>query len=245
MKVFSNFVRNKFVTFNERDRPWMTSNIKDKINYCNKIYREYLKKRKQQVDYMKLQNTIKELLELISNRMDDYDLHLANKLIDPTTSSKTYWSILNIFCNGRKLSIMPPLLINDKLETDFKKKAHHFNAFFASKCTPLINYKVLPASVDHISTARLSSINFNIVDILKIIKSLNVNKAHGHNDISIRMIKLCGQSIVKPLSTIFKNCIDNGIFMIFGKNPILFLFIKKVTNRSLIIIDLFLFYRLW
>ena len=26
------------------------------------------------------------------------------------------------------------------------------------------------------------------------------------------MIKLCGQSIVKPLSIIFKNCIDNGIF---------------------------------
>ena len=205
MKVFSNFVRNKFVTFNERDRPWMTSNIKDKINYCNKIYREYLKKRKQQVDYVKLQNTIKELLELISNRMDDYNLHLANKLIDPTTSSKTYWSILNIFCNGRKLSIMPPLLINDKLETDFKKKAHHFNAFFASKCTPLINYKVLPASVDHISTARFSSINFNIVDILKIIKSLNVNKAHGHNDISIKIIKPCGQSIVKPLSIIFNN----------------------------------------
>ena len=34
----------------------MTSNIKDKINYHNNIYREYMKKGKQQVDYMKLQN---------------------------------------------------------------------------------------------------------------------------------------------------------------------------------------------
>ena len=63
-----------------------------------------------------------------------------------------------------------------------------------------INYSVLPDSVDYISAAKLCSINFNNVDILKTIKSLNVNKAHGHNDISIRMIKLCGQSIVKPLS---------------------------------------------
>ena len=47
---------------------------------------------------------------------------------------------------------------------------------------------------------------------MKIIKSLNVNKAHGHDDVSIGMIKLCGQSIVKPLLIIFKNCIDNGIF---------------------------------
>ena len=53
-----------------------------------------MKKGKQQVDHMKLQNTIKELSELISTRKNDYNLHLANKLIDSTTSSKTYWSIL-------------------------------------------------------------------------------------------------------------------------------------------------------
>ena len=39
---------------------------------------------------------------------------------------------------------------------------------------PLINNNVLPDSVDYISTAKLSSINFNNVNILKIIKSLNV-----------------------------------------------------------------------
>ena len=98
-----------------------------------------MKKGRQHVDYMKLQNTVKELSELISARKNDYNLHLANKLIDSTTSSKTYWSILKTFYNGRKIPIIPPLLINDKLETDFKKKAHHFNAFFASKCTPLID----------------------------------------------------------------------------------------------------------
>ena len=84
--------------------------------------------------------------------------------------------------------------------------------FFAPKCTPLINSSVLPNSIDYKSTARLSSINFNNADILKIIKSLNVNKAHGHDDISIRMIKLCSKSNVKPSSIIFKHFTDNGIF---------------------------------
>ena len=50
MNIFSNFVPNKFVTFNERDPSWMTSNIKDNINYRNYTYREYMKKGKQQVD---------------------------------------------------------------------------------------------------------------------------------------------------------------------------------------------------
>ena len=87
------------------------------------------------------------------------------------------------------------------------------------------------------------SVNFNIVDILKIIKSLNVNKAQGHNDISIRMIKLCGQSIVKPLSVIFKNCIDNGTFPDIWKKSNIIPVHKKVTNRSGISIDLFLSYQ--
>ena len=162
MNIFSNFVLNKFVTFNDRDPPWMTSNIKDKINYRN-IYRKYMKKGKQQIDYMILQNTTKELSELISSIKNDYNLHLANKLIDSTTSSKTNWSILKTSCNGRKIPIIPPLLINDKLETDFKKKTHHFNAFFASKCTPLINNCALPDSVDHISTAKLEELLFNSI----------------------------------------------------------------------------------
>ena len=59
MNVFSNFVPNKFMTFNDQDAPWMTSSIKDKINYRSNIYRKYLKKDKQQVDYIKLQNRIK------------------------------------------------------------------------------------------------------------------------------------------------------------------------------------------
>ena len=73
---------------------------------------------------MKLQNTIRALSELISTRKNDYNLHLANKLIDSTLSSKTHWPIFKTFYNGRKIHIIPPLLINDKLETDFKKEAH-------------------------------------------------------------------------------------------------------------------------
>ena len=39
----------------------------------------------------------------------------------------------------------------------------------------------------------------------KIIRNLNVHKAHGHDDISIRMIKICDKSISKLLILSFKN----------------------------------------
>ena len=44
------------------------------------------------------------------------------------------------------------------------------------------------------------------------IQALNINRSQGLGKILVRIIKLCDQSIVKLLSTIFKNCIDNDIF---------------------------------
>ena len=47
-------------------------------------------------------------------------------------------------------------------------------------------------------------------DILKIIKSLNVKKAHGHDGISVRMIEMCDELLVQSLPLIFRGCIDTG-----------------------------------
>ena len=46
--------------------------------------------------------------------------------------------------------------------------------------------------------------------IYKIIKSLDPNKAYGHDMISIRKIKLCGISKCKPLDVISQNCLRLG-----------------------------------
>ena len=47
----------------------------------------------------------------------------------------------------------------------------------------------------------------------KLIKALNVNKAHDHDEISIRMLKLCESAITKPLFLIFKNCLNSNTFL--------------------------------
>ena len=59
--------------------------------------------------------------------------------------------------------------------------------------------------------AYLLSISINN-DIFQIMRSLNINKAYDHNNISIRMIKICDKAVVKPLCIIHKNCTDTGIF---------------------------------
>ena len=130
----------------------------------------------------------------------------AKKLNNLLLQTKTYyWSILKTFHNDKKISQIPPLLVDDKFVTDMKIKADIFNKFFAEQCTPLKNDSKLPSNQIYLTQSRLVSLNFNEDEILKIIRSLNSHKAHDYDDISIRMIKICDKSLLKPLIILFKN----------------------------------------
>ena len=64
--------------------------------------------------YLKLQAISTELSEMILKRKDYYRM-LSDKLNDPHTDAKSYWSILKALCNGNNISLIPPILINNKL----------------------------------------------------------------------------------------------------------------------------------
>ena len=42
--------------------------------------------------------------------------------------------------------------------------------------------------------------------------SLNPNKAHGWDEISLGMLNLSDKSLVTPLKIIFTNCLKRGVF---------------------------------
>ena len=87
-----------------------------------------------------------------------------------------------------------------------------FNHFFVNQCSLLGSNSALPTNLPQLTTKCLDSIHFSSSDITKIISRLDPNKAPGHVMLSIRMIKLCGNSICKPLSIIFKDCLSDGKF---------------------------------
>ena len=96
--------------------------------------------------------------------------------------------------------------------TDLKEKAELFNYIFVSQCSLLSNNSVLPKDLPQLTNKCLDLIYFSSSEIAKIISRLGPNKAHGHDMLSIRMIKLCGNSICKPLSIIFHDCLNEGKF---------------------------------
>ena len=82
------------------------------------------------------------------------------------------------------------------------------NSNFTEQCTPLVKNSKLSI----FSTVDTELFYLSADHIGDIIKKLDPNKAHGDDMISIRMLKVCGGSIWKPLKIISKNCLKGGIF---------------------------------
>ena len=95
---------------------------------------------------------------------------------------------------------------------DFKKKAELFNSFFVKQCSMIQNSSKRPLTLSQKTEKSISSITFSCNDIATIIHSLDPNKAHGYDMMSIRMLKICNESICKPLELIFQSCIKYGKF---------------------------------
>ena len=94
-----------------------------------------------------------------------------------------------------------------------------------------MNNSKLPDKITYNSAARLTSSKFDNNYILKIIRPLNVNKAHGHDGILVRIIKMCDESLVQPLSLVFRGCIDACVYPDIWKKSNIFPVHKNVDNQ--------------
>ena len=135
---------------------------------------------------------------------------MANKLNNLQRNFKTYWSIL--FFKQQKVSLIPPLFHGNKFVSNFLEKDELFNSFFSKQCSLINNRSTVPTHMQYLTNNHLSSITFYQDDIAKIIPNLDSGKAHDHDNISIRMLKICGSAMYQPLAIIFKQCVDTGIF---------------------------------
>ena len=107
-------------------------------------------------------------------------------------NTKCYWSLLKTFLNNKKIPCIPPLYHDDKFVCDFKEKSKIFNNYFAQQCSVINNNSTVPERILYRTDASLAKVVFTTDDIANIIKNLDSNKSHGHDNVSIHMLKICG-----------------------------------------------------
>ena len=216
LNIMSNFIPNETILVDDRDPPWITRKLKSMIQEKNLFYKKYLKPNNQ--EKFQAFSQIQERVRLaIEDSKKKYYKKLSNKLSNDKFNGKCYWTILKRFFNGKRIPCIPPILNEDKFVTDFQVKSEIFNSHFAKKCSLLKNESQIPPQLLPHGNTCLSTVRFSENDILKVIRKLDPNKAHGYDKISIRMLKLSDKAICKPLHMIFISCLETGVFSIHWK----------------------------
>ena len=154
---------------------------------------------------------ISQSSKLIEDAKARYLEKVGTTLGRPTTGVKTYWSLLKSILNKTRVPNIPPLIENDEFILDFTAKAEIFNDHFAKQCSTINTGSQIPQQTLSMAPP-LTDFHISNEKILSIIRSLNPDKAHGWDDISVRMIKLCDVALVFPLKLIFENCLRQGVF---------------------------------
>ena len=113
MNIFSNFIRNKLVTFNDKDPAWMSPNLWNKINWkIVYIYKKYIKNGEINYHYLQLQNAISQVSVPIPRGKDDYHSQLAQKLkkaeVIPVQAQKHIGLFWKDFSMGKKYQLLYP-----------------------------------------------------------------------------------------------------------------------------------------
>ena len=210
--ILNNYIPHETKIYDNRDPPWMTTKIKELISQKDKLYSLIKKRNNSFLNKQPLHGLQQELSKSIENPKNKYFFRISEKLNNPNTSTMFYWSLIKTLLNGEKVPCAHTIYDNNRYVTDFKEKCQLFNSYFSEQCILLKNISTSPNTCFRHTNNILDTIIFSKEEIYKIIKNLDPIKAHGHDMISIRMMKLCGISICKPFEIIFQNCLCSGEF---------------------------------
>ena len=105
----------------------------------------------------------------------------------------------------KKYLVYHQYTIITNLYLKLRRKCEVFSSYFARQCPLFVNNSQLPTRFTTHSESVLTSVDFFVEQVINIIKKQDPRKAHGHDKISIAMLKVCGDSINKSIANIFKN----------------------------------------
>ena len=85
----------------------MTNGITAVIEMKSNAYKGYIRSSMMHNYHVCLENLTTELSNLARDTKTEYHNKLVAKLVNPSNSAKTYWSISKTFTNSRKVPLMP------------------------------------------------------------------------------------------------------------------------------------------
>ena len=224
-------VPNKEFKIFEKDRPWFTSLVKNKLRKSNRLYKAYKKLNEtfskthpHDPNKAKLGETVtnahdnyksakKDYVKCARQAKTQYLRNLKKTLLNPGVSSKKKFKILSRTMNTGKNAHIPPLIDNGRVIHKPNEKANILSEYFSAKAT--LNNPEAPAPQPEGPTpgTSLDGLLTSHYEVGPIIRSLKTAD-HSPCGIPSRFLQLClerlGPRITKPVTKLLNAIFQSG-----------------------------------
>ena len=200
-----------------KDKPYITSDIKDSIKSRNKLYKKHLNNPDNieiKAEWKRCRN---KTSELIKKEEESYYKNIINS---HKNSSQALWKTFGKVLNNKKIkhSKIGSLDVNGEIQTNPGAIANSFNNFFSEIGEKLANKfsnqnnsefaKYLGSPVQH-------SMFFHSIsesEINEVISDLKNSNSTGYDDYNTKFIKLSSPLLAPALEKIFNLSINTGVY---------------------------------
>ena len=198
---------------NDKQKPWLTNEIKSLIKEKNRLHNKFIKK---PLSYRQQYRTVRNRL----NNVKKYakQKYYCNLLNNCRSNCKKTWEVINLILNRKSFKQgCTKILHNDTPITNKIDIAEAFNNYFTSIAVK-ISREIPHTDIDFRDFLQDYSFNDSFFlppmtpsDIKEITLGLKLTGG-GHLEIPAKMFKIIIDLISEPLSSIFNKCIEISYF---------------------------------
>ena len=208
----NNCIPNKTIKIYPRDKPGMTSQVKQLFKTARRLHKR-AQRTNNQTDIQKHRDKRREAKEAWREAENKFYLDIENELKNSNNNSRNYWKIIKNVLGNKKTEAIPCIVDGDTIASSNTEKANILNSFFAAQST------MPPAAPDHqlppfnyLTNDPIHTVQTSPFEVFKILSHLNANKACGPDLISNKILKECATSLSEPLADLFNKSFNQGKF---------------------------------
>ena len=198
----------------QQSKPWITPTIIAKINDKNKLYKKYIKSRRKE-DKLKFNKLKNEITNITRKSKEEYYKKYFER---NNKNAKKIWNGIKEIINiKQKSSSLPTSLKNkDKILTDQKEIADHFNSYFSGIAENILKKRKHEGNHSYQEYLKNPLPNSHIffdcdpTEVECLISTMELNKKSGPYSIPINVLHMLKNDISIPLSKIFNLSMRTG-----------------------------------
>ena len=235
LNISKEHIPNREITIRPKDKPWMTSHVKQAIKLRDRAHKKWVKN-KTVTNEMIYKNARHEVNVRKFHAKLLHEEKIANKLQNPSTNAKEYWHLTKVLYGTKVKSGIPSIIDGDRVYSDAKSKANVFNLHFSEKSKLP---EILPDIPEfrYLTDERLDSVHVDTKETEKILKNLDISKANGPDNISNRLLKSIATAISPVLTKICNMSLLSGTFPSKLKEAHVTPVLKKMIGKTKATLD--------